>query len=160
MLIRTAEKKDTEAIWRILEPTIRAGETYTLKKDLSMDEAIAYWCSPSHKVFVAEIEGEVVGTYYIRPNQQGGGRHFANCGYMTAGSKSGKGIARAMCSHSLQYTKEHGYHAIQFNFVVSSNERAVRLWQQFGFQIVGTLPGAFEHPKLGYVDAFVMYKKL
>src|SRR5207244_1944342 len=151
---------DIEAIWRILEPTIRAGETYTLPRDMTQDAALAWWAAPDHEVFVAESAGEILGTYFLRPNQQGGGAHVANCGYITAPGAYGRGVARAMCEHSLECAKNRGFRAMQFNFVVSSNDRAVRLWQSFGFEIVGCLPEAFLHPKLGYVDAFVMYRRL
>src|SRR5579859_2584507 len=123
--IRSAEPLDEDAIWAILEPVIRAGETYTLPREMTRQEAIAYWFAGSHEVFVAESEGEVVGTYFLCPNQLGGGSHVANCGYMTAGSASGKGVASAMCSHSLEHAREREFRAMQFNFVVSTNERAV-----------------------------------
>ncbi|MGA8220830.1 MAG: N-acetyltransferase [Candidatus Acidiferrales bacterium] len=158
--IRRATDKDAEAIWRILEPMIRAGETYTLPRDVNRDGALAYWFSARNEVFVAEDGGEIVGTYCLRANQEGGGAHVANCGYVTAPWASGRGVARAMCAHSLERARERGFRAMQFNFVVSSNERAVRLWQSFGFEIVGRLPGAFEHPAHGFVDAYVMYRKL
>jgi len=160
MEIRGASVGDSQAIWKILEPVIRGGDTYTLPVDMSREDALAYWNSPGHEVFVAEENGEILGTYYLRANQKGGGAHVANCGYMTAPWASGRGVARAMCQHSLQYAKERGFLAMQFNFVVSSNERAVRLWQSMGFEIVGRLPGAFKHPKLGLVDALVMYSHL
>jgi ribosomal protein S18 acetylase RimI-like enzyme len=111
-------------------------------------------------VFVAESNGEVLGTYYMRANQSGGGSHVANCGYMTAPWSSGRGIARAMCVHSLEHARARGYRAMQFNFVVSTNERAVRLWEDLGFQIAGRLPQAFRHPRHGYVDALIMYRTL
>ena len=158
--IRTAEERDRAVIWRIIEPVIREGSTYTLPSDMTEEEAMRYWCGPTHEVFVAESGGEVLGTYFLKPNQSGGGSHVANCGYMTAQWAERRGIARAMCAHSLEYAKTQGYRAMQFNFVVSANERAVRLWQDFGFQIVGQLPGAFKHPRLGYVDALVMYRNL
>jgi ribosomal protein S18 acetylase RimI-like enzyme len=123
-------------------------------------DALAYWTGPEKETFVAEADGVVAGTYYIRPNQQGGGAHVANCGYMTAPEASGRGVARAMCEHSLQYARARGFKAMQFNFVVSSNQRAVRLWQDFGFSTAGRLPGAFHHPRLGYVDALVMFLAL
>jgi L-amino acid N-acyltransferase YncA len=160
MLVRAATAKDGDAIWKILEPVIRGGDTYTLTENMSCEDALAYWNSPGHEVFVAEENGEILGTYYLRANQKGGGAHVANCGYMTAPWASGRGVARAMCQHSLQHAKERGFLAMQFNFVVSSNERAVRLWQSMGFEIVGRLPGAFKHPKLGFVDALVMYRHL
>jgi ribosomal protein S18 acetylase RimI-like enzyme len=160
MQIRAASANDTDAIWAILEPTIRSGETYTLPVDMSGEEALAYWMSPEHDVFVAEEHGELLGTYFLRANQRGGGAHVANCGYITAVRATGRGVARAMCAHSLDHAKARGFKAMQFNFVVSTNERAVRLWESFGFQIVGCLPGAFRHPTLGFVDALVMYRSL
>jgi L-amino acid N-acyltransferase YncA len=160
MNIRPAGPSDADAIWSILEPTIRAGETYTLPRDMNREQALAYWFSSDHAVFVAEEDGEVLGTYYLRANQKGGGAHVGNCGYMTAGRASGRGVATAMCAHSLEYARTHGFRALQFNFVVSSNLPAIQLWQKFGFATVGRLPGAFLHPGLGYVDALVMYRTL
>jgi ribosomal protein S18 acetylase RimI-like enzyme len=143
-----------------MEPIIWAGETYTLPRDLDKGSALAYWRSPEHEVFVTEDNGEIVGTYFLQANQKGGGAHVANCGYMTAVSATGRGVARAMCAHSLDRARERGFRAMQFNFVINTNERAVKLWQSFGFGIVGRLPGAFKHPTLGYVDAYVMYRDL
>jgi L-amino acid N-acyltransferase YncA len=160
MLIRAANAKDADAIWSIIGPTIRAGETYTLDRDLSEAAALDYWTGADRETYVAEEDGVVVGTYYIRANQTGGGRHVCNCGYMTDASWAGRGVARGMHEHSLQRARALGYRAMQFNFVVSSNERAVRLWQSLGFDVVGRLPLAFEHPKLGYVDALVMFRSL
>jgi ribosomal protein S18 acetylase RimI-like enzyme len=160
MINRRAQQPDADAIWRIIEPTIRAGESYALPRDMSRKAALAYWLAPEHEVFVVEDGGSVVGTYYMRRNHQGGGAHVANCGYMTLPSASGRGVARAMCEHSLDHAKSRGFLAMQFNFVVSSNGRAVRLWQDFGFEAVGRLPAAFNHPRLGLVDALVMYRRL
>ena len=160
LAIREARAADADAIWAILEPVIRAGETYPLPRDMTREEALAYWFSAGHEVFVAKDDGRVVGTYYLRANQKGGGSHVANCGYMTAPSATGRGVASAMCEHSLEHAKRSGFRAMQFNFVLSNNERAVRLWQRFGFQIVGTLPGVFLHPTAGHVNAYVMYRML
>jgi len=160
MLIREAVEKDADALWAMLEPTIRAGETYPLPRDMDRENALAYWLSPGYEVFVAEDQGEIVGTYFLKANQKGGGAHVANCGYMTAPHAMGRGVARAMCAHSLERARQRGFRAMQFNFVVSTNERAVRLWQSFGFEIVGRLPQVFEHPTIGFVDAFVMCRKL
>jgi L-amino acid N-acyltransferase YncA len=160
MTIREAGSVDAHGIWEILEPVIRAGDTYTLPREMTRDEALAYWFSNGHEVFVVEDDGQVIGTYYLRPNQKGGGSHVANCGYMTAANASGRGVARAMCAHSLDHAERRGYRAMQFNFVASTNERAVRLWQSLGFAIVGTLAQAFLHPVHGYVDAYVMYRLL
>jgi len=159
--VREARAEDHTAVWAILEPVIRAGETYTLARDMSRDEGLAFWFAKGHEVFVAEGQGSgAVGTYFLRANQGGGGAHVANCGYVTALGATGKGVARAMCAHSLGRAKQRGFRAMQFNFVVSSNERAVRLWESFGFKIVGRLPGAFLHPRLGFTDALVMYRTL
>jgi len=160
MNVRPATTVDDDAIWRILEPTFRAGETYPIPRDVARADALAYWRTPGHTVFVAEDGGDVVGTYYLRANTKGGGDHVANCGYMVAPAAYGRGMARAMCAHSLDEARKRGFAAMQFNFVIASNERAVRLWQACGFEIVGRLPGAFRHPRLGHVDAYVMYRTL
>ena len=160
LTVRQARADDADVVWSILEPVIRAGETYTLPRDISCLEGLAFWFASGHEVFVAEDEGGVVGTYFMRANQGGGGSHVANCGYVTATGVTGKGVARTMCAHSLEHAKRRGYRAMQFNFVVSNNERAVRLWKSFGFEIVGRLPGAFLHPTAGYIDAYVMYRSL
>jgi ribosomal protein S18 acetylase RimI-like enzyme len=160
LILREAARSDFDAVWSILEPIIRAGETYTLDQEMGRDAALAYWFSEAHEVFVAEEDGAVLGTYYLRANQKGGGSHVANCGYMTASTAMGKGVARTMCEHSLERARSRGFKAMQFNFVVESNERAVRLWQSYGFTILCRLPKAFLHPQLGYVDAFVMFREL
>lgn len=160
MLIRTAVAADAPGILAVILPTIRDGTTYALDGDMSEADALAYWTSPDRETFVADDNGTILGTYYIRPNQAGGGRHVCNCGYMTSATATGRGIARLMCEHSLDHARTHGYRAMQFNFVISTNVRAVRLWESLGFAIVGRLPGAFLHPAEGYVDALVMYRQL
>lgn len=158
--IRLATSADASAIWSILKPVFRAGETYTLARDISESDAIAYWCGRNHETFVTEDNADILGTYYLRANHAGGGSHVANCGYMTALTAQGRGIARLMLEHSLVRAKERGFRAMQFNFVVSANERAIRTWEAYGFAVVGRLPSAFNHPTLGFVDALVMYKQL
>src|SRR5208282_3616519 len=106
--VRTATVSNAEAIWSILEPVIRAGETYTLPREMTREAALAWWHAPAHEVFVAEEKGAVVGTYFLRANQQGGGGHVANCGYITAPHASGRGVARVMCAHSLERARERG----------------------------------------------------
>jgi ribosomal protein S18 acetylase RimI-like enzyme len=160
MHVRKAKATDAPAIAAIIIPIIREGTTYALDPDMSETEALAYWVGHDKETFVAEENGVVVGTYYMRPNQFGGGRHVCNCGYMTHAAATGRGVARRMCEHSLGYARSRGYRAMQFNLVISTNDRAVRLWQSLGFEIVGRLPSAFRHPNHGYVDAFVMYQLL
>ena len=159
MTIRLATDNDKDAIWAILEPMIRRGDTYTLPRDMSKSQALDFWFAPGNETFVWQDGDAILGTYFLRANQRGGGSHVANCGYVTATSSEGRGIARAMCLHSLERAKQRGFRAMQFNFVVSSNERAVKLWKDLGFEIVGRLPGAFQHPEFGFVDALVMYKQ-
>lgn len=155
MLIAKATHADRPVIWSMLEPVIRTGTTYALARNLSEGDALAYWLGCNNEVYLAERDGQPVGTYYLRANHQGGGAHVANCGYVSRG-----GAARVMCGHSLDRARERGFKAMQFNFVVSSNTRALRIWQDFGFDVVGTLPRAFDHPELGLVDAFVMHREL
>jgi ribosomal protein S18 acetylase RimI-like enzyme len=160
MLIRAARSEDAAAIWSIIGPVIRAGETYALDPQMSEADAVAYWLGAEKDTFVAEEDGSIVGTYFMRPNQAGGGAHVCNCGYVTRAAATGRGVARRMCEHSLEHARARGYRAMQFNFVVSTNERAVRLWKSLGFEIVGRLPLAFKHPTRGYVDALVMFRPL
>src|SRR5262249_23099028 len=145
-MIRPARADDQDAVWAILEPVFRAGETYTQPRDISRDDALAYWLRADHEVFVAEDDGAIPGTYFLCANQAGGGSHVANCGYITSPAAQGRGIARAMLEHSLAHARARGFRAMQFNFVVSTNERAVKTWQAYGFEIVGRLPQAFHHP--------------
>jgi ribosomal protein S18 acetylase RimI-like enzyme len=160
MPIRSVEPGDDDALWTILQPALRVGETYPLPRDISREAALAYWRAPGHAVFVLEENGEVLGTYYLRANQPGGGGHVANCGYVTAQAARGQGVARAMCLDSIERARAMRFRAMQFNFVVSTNESAVKLWQHCGFEIVGRLPGAFEHPSRGFVDALVMFRRI
>lgn len=160
MIIRPAAEADQAAIMEIVAPVLRAGETYAIDSDLSDEAMRAYWFLPAHMVFVAEDEGGILGTYYLQANQGGGGKHVANCGYMVSAKAQGKGVAATMCEHSQGVARDRGFRAMQFNHVVSANVRAVALWQRLGFEIVGTLPKAFNHPIHGLVDSFVMFKTL
>lgn len=160
LVIRPVRDTDHPAIWNILRPVFRAGDTYSIDSDISEADALAYWCGLTHKTFVAEEGGTVLGTYYLRRNQGGGGAHVCNCGYVTAPDAQGKGVARAMMEHSFDAARAAGFAAMQYNFVVETNARAVATWQRAGFDIVGRLPGAFRHPEQGLVDALVMFKQL
>jgi len=159
--IHPAEPTDADAIWTMLEPVVREGEVFALPRDMSRADGLAYWMGADRETFVFKDEhGAILGSYYVRPNQQGGGAHVANCGYLTDPHRRGEGVARAMCQHSLDHARARGYRAMQFNFVISTNERAVRLWESFGFETLARLPGAFGHPKRGFVDALVMFRAL
>jgi RimJ/RimL family protein N-acetyltransferase len=158
--IRKAEPVDFEAIWPIFHEVVSAGETYPFAPDTSKEEAFDIWMVKPQVTFVAEVNGEIVGTYYVKANQLGLGNHVCNCGYMVSPGMRGRGIASAMCEHSQTQAKELGFKAMQFNLVVSTNEGALRLWQKLGFEIVGTLPKAFRYKDKTYVHAHVMYKWL
>ena len=160
LTIRPAGPQDHDAIWRIFHEVVAAGDTYAYRPDTTREEAMALWFPGGGWTFVAELDGAVVATYVMRPNQPGQGSHVANCGYMVDRMASGRGVGEALCRHSLAEAKRLGFLAMQFNFVVASNTRAVELWKRCGFTIVGTVPGAFRHPALGLVDAHVMYRWL
>lgn len=159
--IRPFEDADWPALWRVLEPVFRAGDTYSFAADITEADARRAWIDVPAVTFVAVApDGQVLGSYYLKPNQPGQGDHVCNAGYVVAAAARGQGIASRMCDHSQQQAGARGFRAMQYNLVVSTNEGAVRLWQRHGFEIVGTLPGAFRHPRLGEVDAHVMYKRL
>ncbi|PYI73722.1 MAG: GNAT family N-acetyltransferase [Verrucomicrobia bacterium] len=182
--IRSATTKDHDAIWEIFHEIISAGDTYSLDPRMSREEALAYWFRADTQTYVAELHrqsvGEavgfpgtatpsptggmkdqvIVGTYILRPNQSGGGSHVANAAFMVASDAQGCGVGRAMAEHCLNEARRIGFRAMQFNYVISTNTPAIRLWQELGFEIVGTLPGAFRHPEKGYVDVYVMFRSL
>jgi len=160
MKIREATRQDFDVIWPIFHEVASRGDTYGYATDTTKEQAFRLWMEMPRLTFVAEEAGRIVGTYYLKTNQAGPGDHVCNCGYMVSSAARGRGIARAMCEHSQQIAKSLGYKAMQFNFVASSNEVAVRLWTRLGFATVGRLPKAFRHPSSGYVDALVMYKWL
>jgi L-amino acid N-acyltransferase YncA len=144
-----------------MEPVIREGETYPYAMDITAEGARHLWLDLTEMAYVAEDEaGDFLGTYYIKPNQPTLGAHVANCGYMVSASARGRGVATKMCEHSQQEAVRLGYRAMQFNLVVQTNEASVHLWKKLGFDIVGTLPGAFDHAVHGFVDAYIMYKVL
>ncbi len=158
--IRAFAPSDKAVVTAMLMPVFRAGDTYAIDPDISADDALAYWTGPGRAVFVAEYAGSVLGTYYIVRNQQGGGSHVCNAGFVTAPAARGRGVARAMLAHALRTAPTLGFEAMQFNFVVANNTRAIETWERAGFETVGRLPGAFRHPTDGDIDALVMYRKL
>jgi ribosomal protein S18 acetylase RimI-like enzyme len=158
--IRSARPRDFAGIWPIFRAVVAAGDAYAYAPDTTMAEARRLWMEPPVVPFVAEQDGRIVGTYALRPNQPGLGDHVGNCGYMTHPDARGRGVGGAMCAHSLVAARERGYAALQFNFVVASNETAIRLWQKHGFAVVGRVPRAFRHRSLGQVDVLIMYRAL
>src|SRR5437870_6341586 len=166
--IRPAEDSDRDAIWKIFQEVIAAGETYPLDPQISREDALAYWFQNNARVYVAELDrlnrsspeqrSQIVGSYTVHPNQSGGGAHVANAAFIVAEAARGQGIGRAMGEHCLKEARRLGFRAMQFNFVVSTNESAVKLWQDLGMKIVGTLPGVFRHPQKGDVDVYVMFQ--
>ena len=159
--IQKIENSDWLSVWKILEPVFRRGETYAFSPNISEIEAYEVWVKKPTATYIAKDDnGNILGTYFIKPNQPGLGSHVCNCGYVVAKFARGQGIASLMCEHSQSEAKRLNFLAMQFNLVVSTNKTAVRLWQKLGFEIVGTLPNAFKHSKYGFVDAFIMYKQL
>jgi L-amino acid N-acyltransferase YncA len=160
MNIREATLNDFESIWPIFSEIVKAGETYAYDRETTKEQALNIWLGSPRKTYVFEEDNKILGTYYLKTNQAGPGSHVCNCGYMVSSVARGRGLATAMCEHSQQMALELGYKAMQFNFVASTNENALRLWTKLGFDTVGRLPKAFKHPTQGYVDALVMYKWL
>jgi RimJ/RimL family protein N-acetyltransferase len=159
--IRRIRHGDWQETWGIMEPVFRAGESYSYARDINEEQAFDAWVKTPAATYVAVDDSRrIVGTYFLKANQPGQGAHVCNCGYIVAAVARGKGIASAMCEHSQDEALRMGFRAMQYNLVVATNESAVRLWQKHGFDIVGTLPGAFLHPSKGYVDAHIMYKQL
>lgn len=157
--IREITAADWPQTWQILEPVFRAGETYPCAQDISENDARHYWLTKPAATYVAVNDGAVFGSYYIKPNSEELGAHVCNCGYIVGENARGQGVGSAMCVHSQEEAVRLGFRAMQYNLVVATNTVSVRLWQKHGLDIVGTLPGAFRHPNLGFVDAFVMYKE-
>jgi L-amino acid N-acyltransferase YncA len=158
--IRSAADSDRDAIWNIFHEVVTVGDTYALDPGMSREEALAYWFGAGTHTYIAENDRRVVGTYILRANQAGPGSHVANAAYMVARDARGLGAGRKMAEHSLSEARRLGFRAMQFNFVVATNTSAIHLWQELGFKIVGTLPGAFRHPKARYVDVYVMFRSL
>jgi ribosomal protein S18 acetylase RimI-like enzyme len=158
--IRAASASDSGAIWDIFHAVVARGDTYALDPAIAREEALAYWLQPSHRCYVAEHERGLVGTYILKANQPALGSHVANAAFMVSPHARRLGVGRMMGEHALVEARRLGFRAMQFNFVVSTNEPAIRLWQSLGFEIVGTLPAAFRHSHQGFVDAYVMFRSL
>ena len=159
-IIRSATESDWDAIWNIFHEVVAAGDTYAFDPQMSRKDALAYWFRADTHTYVADADGKTIGTYILKPNQSGPGSHVANAAFMVPSSARGQGVGRSMAEHSLEEAGRLGFSAMQFNFVVSTNESAIHLWQQLGFKTVGTLPRAFRHPEKGYIDVYVMFRSL
>ena len=162
MALRICEAgpEDADTVWQILRPAVEAGDTFCADPNGGRAGALAYFWPATARVWIAFDGDEALGCCYLKPNQTGNGAHVCNAGYCTTPAARGRGVARAMLDHSLQVARDEGYRAMQYNFVVETNTRAIDTWTRAGFDIVGRLPGAFRHPEEGYVDALVMYKSL
>lgn len=158
--IRPAGEDDFEAIWSIFHRVVRSADTYPYPPDTDRDQAHALWMAPPNRTYIAMEGHKVVGTYYLRPNQPGQGAHVANAGFMVDPDIQGRGVGRSMGAHALEEARLAGFLSMQFNMVVGTNQRAVALWRDLGFSIIGTVPAAFDHPDHGLVDAHIMYRKL
>ncbi len=158
--IRELGADEFDVVWPIFRAVVAAGDTYSYPPHITFEQARALWLTPPSRVFVALDDNQAVGCYMMRPNQPGLGDHVANAGYMVAPHARGRGIASAMCDDSLERARREGFKAMQFNFVVSTNDVAVALWRKKGFDIVGRVPNAFRHATLGFVDTFVMHRML
>jgi GNAT superfamily N-acetyltransferase len=157
---KITETDDKSQVWQILKAIIAGGDVFTYPPDTSEEKMMAYWCAPEKHTYIAILEGEIVGTFFMQNNQPGLGSHVANAGYAVAASASGKGIGARMCEFSLEEARKLGYKAMQYNIVIKSNLNAVYLWQKMGFEIIGEIPDAFDHAVLGMTNAYVMYRKL
>lgn len=159
--IREFKPEDWVQVWPINEAVFRVGDTYAIDRDISEVDGYKYWIESPDMTYVAESEdGQILGSCYLTSNQAGGGSHICNCGFIVGEKARGKGVASAMCEHAQRAAIEKGYRGMQYNFVVSTNEVGIRLWKKLGFEIIGTIPAGFEHPKLGFVDVYIMFKKL
>lgn len=160
MLIRPILDRDAADIWRIFHGVVAGRDAYPFHPDTPRDEALSYWYGDLVTAYVAELDGCVAGMYKLIANTPGLGAHVSNASFMVDPAMSRRGVGRAMGRHGLREARRQAYDAMQFNFVVSTNHRAVALWQRLGFRIVGTSPKAFRHGSLGLVDAYVMHRFL
>lgn len=160
LTIREYTDEDKEQIWQIIKAVISGGDTYSFAPDSSKEYMLGFWCGEKIKTYVAVEDEKIVGTFFLRENQPGLGSHVANAGYMVASDARTKGVGRKMGEFSIAEAKRLGFEAIQFNYVVKSNERAVRLWKSLGFEVIGEIPDGFRHKKNGLTNVFIMYRKV
>lgn len=158
--IRKATPADEDVVWQIIKEVIAGGDTYVFDPSSSKEKMLAFWCGPDRYTYVAILDQKIVGSFMLKDNQPDSGSHIANGAYMVSSSASGQGIGRTMGEWSIEEARKLGYKAMQFNFVIKSNERAVKLWQSLGFEIIGEIPEAFNHKQNGLTNAYIMYKRL
>jgi L-amino acid N-acyltransferase YncA len=159
--IREATADDWPQIWPFFAATVRAGETYAYDEGLTSAAAAALWLErPPARTVVAVEDGVVLGSAKMGPNRDGRGAHIGTASFMVAPAARGRGVGRLLGEHVVAWHRDQGFRGIQFNAVVETNTAAVRLWQALGFQVVGTVPGAFRHPVHGYVGLHVMFLPL
>lgn len=161
MTLRDATDDDWPVLWPIVRDVVTAGDSYAYPDDLTSDEARVLWMErPPGRTVVAVVDGSVVGTAKMGPNRPGRGSHVATASFMVAPDARGSGVGRLLGEHVVAWARDQGYRGIQFNAVVETNTAAVALWQALGFRVVGTVPGAFDHPAHGYVGLHVMHLDL
>ena len=160
MTIRPATESDFDGMWAIFHAVVQTGDTYVFAADTSREEAHEYFLGDGIRSWVAEEHGAIVGMYKLIPNRRDRGSHVANASFMVHPNAQGRGLGRALGEHCLIEARKAGFLAMQFNFVVSTNTAGVSLWKQLGFAVVGTIPNAFNHERLGLVDVYVMFRLL
>lgn len=159
-MIRRAKDTDWPGIWPVLKEAFATGDTYPFPPDIAEDEARRAWMEIPQAIYVADEDGVILGTYYLKPNQPELGSHICNAGYIVSTAARGRGLGRALCAHSMDEARTLGFRGMQFNLVVATNEGGVRLWKDMGFAVIGTVPGAFNHRDKGFVDALILYQDL
>ncbi|MEU1087310.1 GNAT family N-acetyltransferase [Streptomyces sp. NPDC005576] len=162
MLIREATAEDWPAIWPFFHTIVAAGETFTFPTDLDEEQGSGWWLlsHPNRTVVAVDDTGTVLGTAKMNRNHQGNGSHIAGASYMVDPAHSGQGVGRALCAYTVEWAREQGYRAMQFNAVVETNVHAVKLYESLGFEVIGTLPEGFLHPRDGYVGLHIMHLRL
>jgi L-amino acid N-acyltransferase YncA len=157
--IRVATDADWEQVWPFFRDTVAAGETYAYPDDLTSEEARGLWMGDEH-VVVLEEDGRVLGSAKMGPNRPARGAHVGTASFMVAAEARGRGVGRRLGEYAVGWLRDAGYRGIQFNAVVETNTAAVRLWEALGFEVIGTVPGAFHSKEHGYVGLHVMYRSL
>ena len=160
IIIRSATEADLEAVWWLWKEIMDQKIYYPYDDSYSREDIEKLWIHMGNTIRVATLDDKIVGAYVLHPNQPGYGKHIVNAAYMVDTKIRGKGIGSLLCADSIETSRKEGYRGMQFNFVVSTNKGAIKVWQDHGFEIIGTIPGGFHHFELGYVDALIFFKSL